>query len=239
MSAQTKKPALKKPPSKGRDFKGSTMIQGRQYAVSVDGTVITFECKRAGHTYKINMASKRRKQTQRLTPSQTKFHASWWSKAKGGCIGACPKCEAAERRAKKAEAAISDKTPIEGVFLRNIMLHVCKDGTLTYRDKTKREPVFNGVALPVFSVDTIEEAKRIQTRFCRLQYGKHPHSKGPEQWYTLTQFSGELDDLDRVMAEFATFWAEHIRKTPEAKTWARKLRYQLVDKLKRQAAGAE
>lgn len=140
------------------------------------------------------------------------------------------------KRKPRTSKAAQEPSPIETVFLRPIMLHVCKDGTLTYRDKTKGEKVFNGVALPVFSVDTVDDAKRIQTRFCRLQYGKHPHPKGPEQWYTLTQFSGEIDDLDRVTADFATFWAENLKKTPEAQAWARKLRHQLVDKLKRQAA---
>ena len=137
---------------------------------------------------------------------------------------------------RKRSAPKKEPSPVEGVFLRPIMLHVCKDGTVTYRDKRKREKVFNGVALPVLSVDTVEEAERIQVRFCRLQYGRHPHPRGPERWYTLTQFAGEIEDLDRVMADFATFWAENLKKTPEAKAWARKLRHQLVDKLKRQAA---
>ena len=135
---------------------------------------------------------------------------------------------------RKMQHEISN--PIESVFSRPILLHVCTDGTVTYRDKTKKEKVFNGVALPVFSVDTVEEAQRIQTRFCRLQYGKHPHKNGPEKWYTLTVFSGELDDLDRVMADFATFWAEVLQKTEPAKAWARKLRHQLVEKNKRQTA---
>lgn len=128
------------------------------------------------------------------------------------------------------------KTPIETVFDRPIMIHVCKDGTVTFRDKTKNEKVFNGIALPVFSVDTVDEAERMQTHFCRLQYGRHPHRNGPKHWYVLTQFSGEIEDLDRVMADFATFWAEHIKQTPEAKEFAAKLRYQLVDKLKRRSA---
>ena len=49
--------------ARGRLGKTSTMINGRQFAVAVDGTVITFECKRARHRYKINFASKRRRLT--------------------------------------------------------------------------------------------------------------------------------------------------------------------------------
>ena len=73
--------------------KHSTITNGRQFAVNVDGTVITFECKRSRHRYTINFASKRRRLTTRLSPAACKLQASWWSEEKGGCIGACPKCE--------------------------------------------------------------------------------------------------------------------------------------------------
>lgn len=83
-----------------RRQRDSTMISGRQYAIAVLGTVITFECKRAGHVYTIDFASKRRKITARLSESATKFQARWWSKEKGGCIGECPKCLKAEEQAR-------------------------------------------------------------------------------------------------------------------------------------------
>ena len=73
--------------------RASTMTNGRQFAVAVDGTVISFECKRARHRYKIDFASKRRRLTARLTPDAAKFLASWWCEEKGGCVGACPQCE--------------------------------------------------------------------------------------------------------------------------------------------------
>ena len=82
----------KRRPISGRNTRASTMISGRQYAIGVEGTVITFECKRAGHTYKVDMASKRRKIVQRLGEAATRFHADWWSKEKGGCTGECPVC---------------------------------------------------------------------------------------------------------------------------------------------------
>lgn len=134
------------------------------------------------------------------------------------------------KKRKPQEVPIVKASPIENVFSRPIMLHVCKDGTLTYRDKTKREKVFNGVALPVFSVDTVEEAQRIQTHFCSLQYTRHPHKNGPEKWYVVSPmiFRGELEDLDRVMVEFAKFWAESIKKTREARDWAHRLWRQIT-----------
>ena len=79
--------------ARGRLRSHSTMTTGRQFAVSVEGTVITFECKRSRHRYKIDFASKRRRLTARASPDACRFYASWWSEEKGGCIGACPKCE--------------------------------------------------------------------------------------------------------------------------------------------------
>lgn len=76
-----------------RVHRTSTMTTGRQFAVAVDGAVISFECKRARHSYKINFASRRRRLSARLTPHAAKFYASWWCEEKGGCIGACPQCE--------------------------------------------------------------------------------------------------------------------------------------------------
>lgn len=96
---------------------------------------------------------------------------------------------------------------IRDAYKRRYMIHVCKDGTVTYRDTSTRKKVFNGRALPVFSVDTAEEARRIQTRFCRLQYGSHPLMPG-KPWYTLNEFSGEIEDLDRVRNMFAQFYRE-------------------------------
>lgn len=70
----------------------STMLDGRQYAVKVDGATITFECQREGHTYSIDFSSKRRPIAQRFGASGARMFASWWSRDKGGCIGTCPKC---------------------------------------------------------------------------------------------------------------------------------------------------
>lgn len=85
---------------RGRNFKGSTMVNGRQYAIAVEGTVITFECDRKRHTYKIDYSKK--PLARRMGASACKMMASWWSRAKGGCIGDCPKCERAVKKEAKA-----------------------------------------------------------------------------------------------------------------------------------------
>lgn len=93
---------------------------------------------------------------------------------------------------------------INAAYKRRYMVHVCKDGTVTYRDTVTKEKVFNDVALPAFSVDTVEEAQAIQTRFCKLQYGSHPLMPG-KPWYKVFPFSGELEDLDRIRDLFMDF----------------------------------
>jgi hypothetical protein len=102
---------------------------------------------------------------------------------------------------------MTDRTTddLRDAYGRRYMIHVCKDGTVTYRDTVAKEKVFNGRALPVFSVDTIEDAKSIQVRFCRLQYVNHPLMPG-KPWYKLNEFSGKLEDLDRVRNMFAEFY---------------------------------
>lgn len=98
-------------------------------------------------------------------------------------------------------------------FRRPVMIHICKeDGTISYRRKGK--PVFNGVALPVFSVDTEEQAEAIQIRFGRLQYVEHPAMPG-RPWYRWTDFDGKLESLDRVtetLRHFYTALPSHLRR---------------------------
>lgn len=95
-------------------------------------------------------------------------------------------------------------------FARPIMIHVCKDGTISFRDKSKREKVFNGVALPVFSVDTVEQAEAVQVRFGRHQYTEHPQMPG-KPWYRWTNFGGQLEDLDRVSTDIRDFYNRHLK----------------------------
>lgn len=102
-----------------------------------------------------------------------------------------------------------------GDLSRPIVVHVCKDGTISYR--RAGEPVFNGRALPVFSVNTEDEAMGIQVRFGRLQRVDHPLMPG-KPWYVLSRladgtdpaFRGdgtlELSDLDGITAMFRKHW---------------------------------
>lgn len=90
---------------------------------------------------------------------------------------------------------------------RPILLDLCKDGTVTYR--SQGEPSFNGMALPVFSVDTAEQAEAIQVRFCRRQYASHPRLLG-KPWYRWTDFSGELDDMQAVTEAMHEFYV-HLK----------------------------
>lgn len=88
-------------------------------------------------------------------------------------------------------------------FGRKIIIHICADGTFTHR--RKGEPTFNGAALPVFSVDTIEEVEKIRVMTCVLQHGEHPLLPG-QPWYAIRPFGGELEDLyeagDKIEAAF-------------------------------------
>lgn len=66
-------------------------------------------------------------------------------------------------------------------FSRPVMLHVCKDGTVSYR--MPGEPVFNGVALPVFS-------------------GSDPAACRPDGL--------GLEDLDGIRDMFSSFAQQHL-----------------------------
>jgi hypothetical protein len=59
---------------------------------------------------------------------------------------------------------------------REYIIHICHDRTFTIRKKG--EPVFNGVALPVFSTDTLEQAKSLQMLHCKRNLVEHPDLPG-------------------------------------------------------------
>jgi len=90
---------------RGRNTRASTMISGRQYATGVNGTTITFECDRAKHVYKIDFSKK--PLHRRLGEAGSRMMARWWSREKGGCIGECPKCQGAAKKAMKKETTKS------------------------------------------------------------------------------------------------------------------------------------
>lgn len=108
-------------------------------------------------------------------------------------------------KADRDDAAIEQRRKD---FSRPVYLHVCKDGTVSYRRAGQK--VFNGRALPVFTVDNEEQAVDMQVRFCRRQWVDHPQMKPGEGWYKLNEFSGEMDDLDRVADMFREFYNQHL-----------------------------
>jgi hypothetical protein len=105
----------------------------------------------------------------------------------------------------KSQVAPAVRAQARDDFSRPIMIHVCKDGTISYRDKTKNEPVFNGRALPVFSVDTVEQAFQIQVLFGRRMYTAHPDMPN-RVWYVWTDFSGDVDDLQKCTEACRKVW---------------------------------
>lgn len=98
-------------------------------------------------------------------------------------------------------------------FSRPVYIHICRDGTISYR--RRGEKVFNGVALPVFTVDNVEQAEAAQTRFGRLQYIAHPLLPG-KPWYRWTDFSGDVDDLDKVSDAIRAYYASELQKDKRA-----------------------
>jgi hypothetical protein len=86
-----------------------------------------------------------------------------------------------------------------------VLIHCCKDRTLTYR--TRDEPIFNGVALPVYSVDSKEEAERLINTVGALQYEEHPLLPGRpwrkididfKRHLEIEDLSAVTEKLDRV-----------------------------------------
>ena len=82
---------------------------------------------------------------------------------------------------------------------RPVILQVCPDGTVTFR--RRGQPVFNGRALPFFSVADETEAKDLQALLCALQDEKHPQLPG-QPWYRRYQFSLGVDGITKLRAEF-------------------------------------
>ncbi len=90
-------------------------------------------------------------------------------------------------------------------FSRPIRIDLCRDGTITYQPQGR--PSFNGAALPVFSVNTEEQAKALQIRFGQLQYTSHPKMPG-KPWFVFPQFGGQIEDLFQVREIFREWWQD-------------------------------
>ena len=83
-------------------------------------------------------------------------------------------------------------------FSRPIMIDISKDGTVSIRQRKAKS--LAGTAIPVFSVDTVEEAMRLLTYLCTEQTGVHPWMPG-ERWYVFDDFTG-VEDLPQITQQF-------------------------------------
>lgn len=109
-------------------------------------------------------------------------------------------------------------------FDRAVLIDVCKDGTISYRTRAKREGRLNNAALPVFSVNTVEEAMRLQVHFGAKQYTSHPEQP-TRDWFVWPAFSGTIEQLDELTAAFTAFYDEHVdpeRSPIEGSRWLHK-----------------
>jgi hypothetical protein len=98
-----------------------------------------------------------------------------------------------------------------------VLIHVCRDRTLSYR--TREEPVFNGAALPVFSVETPEEARSLLVLVGKAQYREHPLLPG-RTWYRILDVPGvenkptlEIGELGAVTDHLRTCHEKLRRRT--------------------------
>lgn len=89
---------------------------------------------------------------------------------------------------------------------RPVKVHCCRDGTISWR--RAGEPVFNGRALPVASVETEAEAHALAVLMGFRCYGDHPQMRGALPWYKFNdvRHSGHHDgdvpvfDVDQLLA---------------------------------------
>lgn len=100
-----------------------------------------------------------------------------------------------------------------------VKIHVCKDKTLTAR--APGEPVFNEVAIPVFSVRDMSEATNLIILVSRVQYEEHPLLPN-QPWFKITldgalDFKQELDlkDLPAVQAKLLVAYERMARVAEE------------------------
>lgn len=80
---------------------------------------------------------------------------------------------------------------------RPILIDLFMSGHLAYRWKGSGG---NPGSLPVFSVDTAEQAQAMQARFCLKQY---------DGGYVWTDFDGEYESIGKVTKALQAMW-EHM-----------------------------
>lgn len=85
----------------------------------------------------------------------------------------------------------------------------------------KGAPIFNGKALPVFSVPTEQDAEDLIMLVGRRQYEEHPQQPG-RPWFKITLNGAldfkpylELDDLDEVTVKLQMAWGCILQRRKE------------------------
>jgi hypothetical protein len=90
-----------------------------------------------------------------------------------------------------------------------ITLHLCKDRTLSHRNRLNREPIFNGVAVPVLSLPDEKIADDLLMLVGTRQYGPHPNPRYKhDHWYKL--FNGVADGKRHLDPEDVPLAEEYL-----------------------------
>ena len=77
-----------------------------------------------------------------------------------------------------------------------VVLTIERNGTMAYRFRAARQ-LHRTNSLPIFSVDTEEEAQMLLTHFCKRAYDN--------ETYLLTGFEGTLEAMEEWGQRFALF----------------------------------
>jgi len=99
-----------------------------------------------------------------------------------------------EKRINESKASTEPKRkkyPI--LFMRGVSIEICRDGVMTIRT-SEDQPKRLDSALPVYSVETKEQAEILIATYCKRQYN------GDMRY---TDFSGEIEDMYPLTKLFA------------------------------------
>ena len=102
---------------------------------------------------------------------------------------------------KKKSSVKETRTHYNYKLDKHITIFCCRDGTISFAQKGK--PPFNGVALPVFSVDNFTEAETLQVLCCSKSQLDDDGLPGGTRYvigipFNRPQFDGTIDTLPNV-----------------------------------------
>jgi hypothetical protein len=113
------------------------------------------------------------------------------------------------------------------IFKRPVIVHIGKDGTLSFLNRaTMKQPTLVEALMPVYSVDTEEQAKSLQAIFGRLQYRDNTREPG-KPWYVLHRLSDgtmlmsrdppylQISDLPGITKQMHEWYEGMYGKKPE------------------------